>query len=85
MYKFIPAILFFVMVSYGAALGENFEVKDFRYTPQVENSETAVLIDETGNEWLVGKGDRVYEWTVTDITSEYVELTQYQNEGGGTP
>ncbi|MEW6078291.1 MAG: hypothetical protein AB1724_10795 [Thermodesulfobacteriota bacterium] len=83
MHKIIIYSLFFVIVIVGVACGENLQARDFRHDPQMENAETAVLVDaDTGDEWTVRKGDEVDGWTVVKITSEYVEVSRNEEEQG---
>ena len=82
MYKTILWCLLFVPVVCVTAYGENFSARDFQCDPQVENSEFAVVVDQdTGEEWVVAKGDQVNDWMVAEVAPEYIGLLQHQNEG----
>lgn len=81
MYKTILCCLLFVAMIWAAAYGENFSAGDFQCDLRVDNSATAVLADQnTGKEWVVAKGDYVNDWTVAEVTPEYIGLLQYQDK-----
>jgi hypothetical protein len=80
MYKKILFCLFVLPLIYATAYGENFGARNFQYD-SMDNFKTAVLIDQnTGEEWVVTKGDQIGNWLVAEVTSEYIGLLQYPSD-----
>ncbi|MEW6078554.1 MAG: hypothetical protein AB1724_12125 [Thermodesulfobacteriota bacterium] len=80
MYKAFLYCLLIVALICPAVYGQDFVANGFQHDPQIKGSETATLVDQdTGEKWVVGKGDEIKGWTVVEVTPDYVELLQYQS------
>ena len=74
--KYLSPILFLAFLISVPSYAQNFEVKEIG-----KHSEYVVLTDrETGEEWKVRIGDKINDWKVVKITSQYVTILKPKGE-----